>query len=422
MKKLIIFIIAPAILLAQNLNLRLTTTAYMWQRYETPEVSTNHLRAYQLAQLTLSKGNVSLHTFMNLSNDFRERQFGDPRLRFYNFYINWRNFLNRFNFKLGRFAVYSGVGVGTIDGAYVNAKISKFLTANVYGGFLMPVDQKFALNDDPKNNFMFGAQVKFSRDEFSGSLSYFNQHRKPKPYSALRADSLGDVFVQEINLTSSQYQILSGDLRYEASIFEVYSRVDYDINKVKFTRGEISGAVSLMGKFKLSAGYDYRDPRIPVNSIFSVFNYGVTKEFEVGVHYTITRMLRTYVGFSNVKYVDDNSRRIVLGFDAGYASVNLARRLGYAGELDGVSAQAYYPMFDNRFIPSLGLSYASYKLSEESSKHKDIAFSLGGTFKPNNALSFDVQAQYLQNKVYKSDFRVFFRFNYWFFTNLGLIK
>jgi len=421
MKKLIIFLI-PALLSAQNLNLRLTTTAYMWQRYETPEISTNHLRAYQLAQLTLSKGNISFHSFVNFSNDFREKQSGDPRFRFYNFYINWRNLFNRVNLKLGRLSVYSGVGVGTIDGIYASTKVAKFLNLNIYGGFLMPEGQKLALNDDPKNNFMFGGQLKFSSGEFSGSLSYFNQHRKPKSYDALRADSLGNVFVQEISLTSAQYNLVSGDLRYESSIFEVYSRLDYDVSKVKFTRGEISGGVNLMSRLKLSAGYNYRDPRIPLNSIFSVFSYEVTKEVEAGVHYSISPMLRAYVGFSNVRYADDNSQRIVFGFDAGYVFINLAKRMGYAGELDGVSAQGYYPMFNNRFIINAGLNYASYKLSEGSQRNRDLVVLLGGSFKPNNSLSFDVQTQYIQNRVYKSDFRVFFKFNYWLFTNIGLIK
>ncbi len=421
MKKLIVFLL-PTFLFAQNLNLRLTTTAYMWQRYETPEVSTNHLRAFQLAQLTLSQGNVSFHAFVNFSNDFREKQLEDPIFRFYNFCVNWRNLFGRLNFKLGRISIYSGVGVGTIDGAYVNAKITKFLSANIYGGFLMPVNQKLKLNDDPKNNFMFGGQLKFSTGELSASLSYFNQHRKPKTYEALRADSLGDVFVQEINLTSSQYQIVSGDLNYEFSIFELYLRGDYDVNKVKFTRGEISAGVNLIDRFKLMASYDYRDPRIPANSIFSVFNYGVTKEIEAGMQYLISSKLRAYVGFSNVSYVDDKSQRIVLGFDMGYGSVNLTRRIGYAGELDGISAQVYYSMFDNRFIASAGLNYASYKLSELASKHKDLVAFVGGSLKPSNFLSFDVQAQYIQNRIYKSDFRVFFKFNYWFFTNLGLVK
>lgn len=421
MRKLI-FLLLPAFLFAQNLNLRLTTSAYMWQRYETPDVSTNHLRAFQLAQLTLSKGNLSFNAFVNLSNDFREKQSNDPRLRFYNFYINWRNIFNRFNLKLGRFAVYSGVGVGTIDGAYLGAKVNRFLSANVYAGLLMPTNQKLTLNDDPKNNFMFGAQLKFSKGGLNASLSYFNQHRKPKSYDALRADSLGAVFVQEINFTSMQYQILSADLNYEFSIFEIYSRIDYDVNKVKFTRGEFSAGVNLMSRVKLSVGYDYRDPRIPLNSIFSVFNYGVTKEIEAGIHYRITSLLRAYVGFSNVSYVDDKSQRIVFGVDAGYASVNFAKRMGYAGELDGITAQFYYPMFNEKFIPNASVSYASYKLSEESPKHKDFAFSIGGSFKPVNTISFDVQAQYLQNKVYKSDFRVFFKFNYWLFTNLGFVK
>jgi hypothetical protein len=76
--RVLIFLILPAFLFAQNLNLRLTTSAYMWQRQETQTISTNHLRAYQFAQLSLSQGNLSFHTFANFSNDFRQKQSGDP--------------------------------------------------------------------------------------------------------------------------------------------------------------------------------------------------------------------------------------------------------------------------------------------------------------------------------------------------------
>lgn len=420
--RILILLVLPAFLFAQNLNLRLTTSAYMWQRQETQTISTNHLRAYQFAQLSLSQGNLSFHAFANLSNDFRQKQSGDPRVRFYNFYINWRNLFNRFNLKIGRFAVFSGVGVGTIDGAFINTKILKSLSANVYGGFLPPVGQKFSITDDTRNNFMFGGQLKFSSGDLNTSLSYFNQHRKPKPYSALRADSLGDVFAQEINTVSSQYQIISADVGYDFSIFEFYSRADYDLNKSKFSRGEVSLGVNLTNRLKLNAGYDYRDPRIPVNSIFSVFNYGVTKEIEVGVNYKISSLFRLTVGFSNVNYVDEKSQRIVFGFDAGYGSVNFAKRIGYAGELDGFSAQLYYPMFGDRLIPNVSLSYASYKLSDVTEREKSIALSLGVNYKLNKAFSFDIQGQYLRNRIYSSDFRFFFKLNYWLFTNIGFIK
>jgi hypothetical protein len=103
-----------------------------------------------------------------------------------------------------------------------------------------PAEQKFGITSDAKNNFMFGGQLKFSRDDLNASVSYFNQHRKPKPYSTLRADSLGDVFIQEINPTSSQYQIISADVGYDFSIFEFYSRADFDLNKSKFSRGKFT--------------------------------------------------------------------------------------------------------------------------------------------------------------------------------------
>lgn len=421
MKKIFLLLL-PAVLLSQNLNFRFTTSAYMWQGYETPEVKTSYLKAFQLAQLTLSRKNLSVHIFSNLSHDLRQRQSGDARIGFYNFYLNWRNIFNRLNLKLGRFAVYSGVGVGTIDGAYFDFKLSKFLNANIYGGFSIPRDQRFGLNDEPRNNYMFGCQLKYSNDLLNASISYFNQHRKPRKYEAFRSDIFGDVFIQEINLTSSQYQILSGDIRYEFSVFEIYSRLDYDLNKQKFSRSEVSFGASLFERLKFSVSYDYRDPRIPINSIFSSFTYGETREIQAGIHYKISPIYRVYAGFSRVSYVDDKSYRLAFGFDARYASVNVTRRLGYAGEFDGITAQVYYPMFNDRFVPNLTLGYASYKLWENGEKRKDIVAAVGGNIRLGQAFSFDIQSQYIQNKVYKSDFRVFLKFNYWFFRNLGLIK
>jgi len=79
-------------------------------------------------------------------------------------------------------------------------------------------------------------------------------------------------------------------------------------------------------------------------------------------------------------------------------------------------------MFGDRFIPNVGLSYASYKLSDAVEKEKDLILSLGANYKLNKSFSFDIQGQYLRNKFYKSDFRFFIKLNYWLFTNIGFIK
>jgi hypothetical protein len=55
---------------AQFFQLRLVSSAYTWQRQDTVGQSSHHLFGYQTAQLSLSKENISLHTYMQGFNDF----------------------------------------------------------------------------------------------------------------------------------------------------------------------------------------------------------------------------------------------------------------------------------------------------------------------------------------------------------------
>ena len=66
-------------------------------------------------------------------------------------------------------------------------------------------------------------------------------------------------------------------------------------------------------------------------------------------------------------------------------------------------------------IPTAGFSYASYRLSKESTKDNAIGVILGAAVRPStSAISFDVQGQWLTNKLMQRDLRVQARFSYWF--------
>ena len=69
--------------------------------------------------------------------------------------------------------------------------------------------------------------------------------------------------------------------------------------------------------------------------------------------------------------------------------------------------------------PSIGISYSSYKLSKNDDTNHLTAILGGLNFRPLAFLSFDGQAQYMNNKIYKDDFRFFFKLNYWFNTNFN---
>jgi len=50
-----------------------------------------------------------------------------------------------------------------------------------------------------------------------------------------------------------------------------------------------------------------------------------------------------------------------------------------------------------------------------------VSLMAGTNIRPWRFLSFDVQGQYLNNKIYRNDWRLFLKVNYWFNTNLNLL-
>ena len=101
---------------AQVLQGRLVTSAYGWQRQDTVGSSSNHLYGYQTVQLSLTKGDYSVSTYLQGWNDFAGPLKNEGKLRLYNLYFKWRNIADLGELTLGRQAVFAGVGVGTIDG------------------------------------------------------------------------------------------------------------------------------------------------------------------------------------------------------------------------------------------------------------------------------------------------------------------
>jgi len=59
------------------------------------------------------------------------------------------------------------------------------------------------------------------------------------------------------------------------------------------------------------------------------------------------------------------------------------------------------------------VSYAQYKLNESSSLDNALSAGVGVTYRPMPVLSLDTQFQYVQNKIYANDLRLFLRLSYY---------
>lgn len=419
---LLLFLSATTV--AQRFQARLVSSAYAWERQDSVGKSSQHLFGYQTLQMSLAGGDFSYYTYLQSFNDFTGPVKNDPLVRLYNFYFKWSNIANIGEVSLGRQAIFAGVGSGTIDGGTVSAKFfDSQLKVMGYYGLLPAPRMKAELIGDPKNNFMTGGQIVGSPTEFShASLSYTKKQIKPDAYVAIRRDSLFNPYTIEIKPTADAEEYFSGDIsvEYEEKV-SGYARYDYDMLLEKMSRLQLFTRVKVLEPLSITGEYIEREPRLSYNTIFSVFTHNTLKEYEAGAEYSLPWNVQVFGKYGSVSYGDgETSQRITLGANSKHASVSLSRNIGYAGELSAASVTVGYPFCDNKITPTFMLSYARYKLSENASLDNALSMALGAVYRPLQTLSLDAQLQWLQNKIYSNDMRLFVRASYFFSHQLGI--
>ncbi len=410
---------------AQLVTGRLATSFYGWEQFDTVGVSHQRIRAFQNIQLSMTQGDVSVNTFIqgaaNLAGDF-----GDVgRVRFYNLYLTWANIGKVLDLNVGRQAVYAGAGVGTIDGFLARARfLQQKVTVTGFAGSTVSPDFT-GVRENLHDNYHFGGQVVTTL--LPGArigLSYMNRHEERDPYWTVRArdTSFAPVSYYIANDSPAQ-EVASAEARYEyAGRFSAYGRYDYDFAGSRTARAQGGARVYVTEALSLTADYIHRAPRLSYNSIFSAFVANAVNEIEGGVEYGFTPLLRAFARVASVSYTDEQSTRWSVGVNNGYGSLAYTGSDGYAGELQSVSLQGSYPFFGRTVIPTAGLSYASYRLSKESSRDNALSVLLGAIVRPTQAFSFDVQGQWLTNKISQRDLRLQVKLMYWFAQRLSIFK
>ena len=281
-----------------------------------------------------------------------------------------------------------------------------------------------ACRKDLHDNYSFGGQIITTAVPNSRiGLSYLNRRVERDPYYALRShDTTFVPTLTYISFDSQAEEYGSADASYNyGDLLSAYGRYDYDFMMNQTSRGQGGVRVNATDDVAVTLDYIYRAPHLAYNSIFSVFTSSTTQEFEGGVEYKFTRLLRAFGRLAMVSYTDDKSHRWTLGMNAGYGSIAYTGNDGYAGHLQSVSVQGGYPVFGNTVIPSLGFSYAWYRLSPDSRANVATAVLVGAVLRPMNSFSVDLQGQWLTNKILTHDARLQATVSYWFSEKLSLI-
>lgn len=407
-----------SLVFAQNINGRIFSSLYLLENSSDKSLSETYMRSYQGLNLNISKNQFTLHTRLNFETDFKNTLPNDSRLRFYNLYLEGRNLFDYFTLRVGRQTQYGQFG-GLYDG--VNLKFNHDLVSlSAYYGGNVPEYQKLTVIDNFSDNYTAGARLTVNPlDNLVFNFNYHNKNFKPLEYNAAREDGDLNPVNYLIRKNSSTYQYLSGDVSYTVNnIASSFVRIDYDLNYKQLSKLEFNTRVDAVKNLGLNVYYNFREPKISYNSIFSVFQFGNTQEVELSADYRFSDKITAIANYALVQFEGENSHRIGAGVNTPFGSFNYKKNLGYAGEMDAVSFYSAKSLLEGVLTPSVGLSYSSYKLSENDDRKDLLSLLAGVNVKPFRALSFDVQTQYFNNTIYKNDFRFLFKINYWFNTNL----
>lgn len=418
---LILFIFAgssPAT--GQLLNGRLIGSVYTFEKFDTVNVSRKYARGFQSALFDLTCSDFSVHTHFQIAGMLQRKLDEVPDYRFYYVYAQYRNIFNVADVSVGRMPYFAGVGSGTIDGGRLVLRFDenkyKF---TAYGGQTTPVEFEMKGWKKLKNNFTLGGQILVNAIENTRvGVSYVNRHRERTGYWTSRIDSLLNPVLLYISPALEKEQLVSGDVQYHFGSSSAYGRYDYDVDGKKTQRAQLSLRLGVYDDLSISGDFIHREPRVMLNSFFSLFDLKTVNEYELGADYILFPDVRAFARGAFVKYSGDEGFRYTFGLAHRYVSFSYRGSSGYAGELDNASIQATYPLFDNLLIPSLGFAYMTYKLDDGARRDEGIAATLGATVRPMSQLSFDVQGQWLRNKVVQNDVRLFGKVNFWFTTQL----
>ncbi len=416
---LLTFLFLPLMISAQNINGSISSSLYSFERFNSTEISETFIRSYSGLNLNFNYDNISVRTRVNLETNLGKSLDDDPRLRFYNLYFEARNIFDLVTLKVGRQPLFTPIAGGLYDGVNLKFKYSDYALTGFYGGNV-PAYQKLEFTDDLGNDYVLGGKFETTAlEDFRFAVSYIDKNFKSVDYNTLRLDEELDPITALIQTKSNQYKFLSGEVQYSYdNIVDVNTRYEFDVNYKETSKIEFDTRVNATEDLGISGYYNYRAPKIRYNSIFSVFDYGTTQEIEGGIDYKVAGCATLIGKFGYVSYKDESSTRFTIGANTSYGSITYRKNLGYAGELDAVSLFAARSYFDGLITPSVGIAFTSYKLSKDTEQNNITSLIGGCNVRPSRTLSFDLQGQYFNNKIYQNDFRILFKVNYLFNTNL----
>ncbi len=369
--------------------------------------SVRHFRTYQ--SLLLTGNNLGLMDsrmivsgvfYLDPASDFGNNK--SYRLQLYNFNYRKRLLNNSLNLVLGRQSVITASVFGRMDGLSASYSHKK-LKSTVFAGGYIPGT---GFTGDPLANHLLGAEVRWLQSsDLHLSAAWSQKAHAREVYKSIKTYRTIEVPATIQNRLGLRFFIRRQGLSlyaqarvYPASGFQLKdfnTHVDYQHGRIDHLSFEIR----------------YFEPRVPDNSIFSVFDAYNTTVYRLSSDYKLTPEL---TGFFQVRYVqfnDDHSQTFNIGLRGGQYFLQVHHQEGYGGISTHVTARASMRVKDIVLF-SRG-SLGNYRLIE--GDPNDLAtLVLGSRIPLHKRMFIKTEVQLLRNEYYRRDTRFLFNLSYRF--------
>ncbi|NOZ07365.1 MAG: hypothetical protein GXO91_00625, partial [FCB group bacterium] len=248
----------------------LSSSLYSFNRENREQTSLQHLRLYESFYLQgkdLGLKNSRLTVAGLIYADPVNTFSNDPVFRIYK--ASYRaDLFSGATLDLGRQFVYSLATSGRLDGASLAAKWKNFQLKGFAGGYV-PAS---GWTGDVTGNYLAGAEVKWSIGtsiKIGLGISGKNHNREIYRSSVLN---------RNVEVPGTLENRLAYQVEYNPGVTQLYLRGRHRLSDRALTELTVVLATPLAGFNSLRLEYNFREPRIPENSIFSVFDASSTQD------------------------------------------------------------------------------------------------------------------------------------------------
>jgi len=376
-----------------------STSTYTFSRRSLDDSTQLHFRLYQSAlvradDLLLQKSRLSFSGIFY--TDPVNRFENEPVFQVYqlNYLTEW--FDARLSVTVGRQFVYSAGGSGRLDGLLLEHRLKTLRIKGFVGGYV-PAS---GLPSEPLKNRFLGLELRWRPSQaLDLRLGYLDKAHSRTEY---RSEYVGNVTVP-----ATIQRRLGVQGRWQGKNWSLFLRNRYKVISLQMADLTVQLARQVRRTSPLQnlvVEYNFREPQVPDNSIFSVFNASPYQEVRVQSQVRIKGQMGIFGEVRQVLLRNDQATDLTLGLRRGTYSLALRKQAGYGGDGSQLLIRGYQQ------VGKIGLegrlSVGNYRLLEGTWNDLSTA-TLQGTLPLGKHFVLTTELQVLRNKYYARDTRVF---------------